>query len=242
MSNRYDRQVMIIGREMQERLSASRVFIAGAGGLGSPVATYLGIAGVGELAIADCDHVEETNLNRQFVHSDADMGCPKADSAAGSIRSMNPEIIVRACNTEINGGNVERLIRGYDLVIDALDNYDARYILNRAVLDAGTVMIHGAVCGWSGQVTTIVPGISPCLKCIIPAPPPEVLAPVMGTTAGVIGSIQANEALRYLLYGDTSLAGRLFVWDGTLCSSEEIRLDRLSGCPECGGNKSASVE
>lgn len=236
MSSRYDRQVTIIGGELQERLSESRVFIAGAGGLGSPVATYLGIAGVGELAIADCDHVEETNLNRQFLHTDRDIGHPKAESAADSIRSMNPEITVRAVNTEIGEGNAGELIRGYDLVIDALDNYDARYILNRAVLDEGTVMIHGAVCGWNGQVIAIVPGKSPCLRCIVPVPPPVAPTPVIGTTAGVIGAIQANCALRYLLYGEASLAGRLVVWDGISCTADEIGFSRRPNCPDCGGN------
>ena len=195
---RYARQLLLFGEEGQERLKRSKVFIAGAGGLGCPIALYLAVAGVGEIRLVDRDTVEQTNLNRQVLHWERDIGTPKAGSAEAKLREANPDIRVEALVATIDEANVRDLVGDADLIVDAMDNFPTRYLLNREALRSGVPLIHGAIRGFSGQATTIVPGRTACLECIFPEAPPAEVFPVVGTTPGIIGLIQANEAIKYI--------------------------------------------
>lgn len=232
---RYARQLPLFGDGGQERLKDAVVFIAGAGGLGSPAALYLAAVGAGEIRIADSDVVDRSNLNRQILHGEADIGRPKVDSAAESLRALNPEITVIPHHTPIHESNAASLADGADLIIDATDTFQTRYILNRVALGKGIPFIHGAIRGFDGQATTIIPGETACLRCIFPEMPPAEISPVVGTAPGVIGTIQANEAIRYLLGMDPLLSGRLLLWSGDGARMETVDCDRDPGCPDCGG-------
>jgi adenylyltransferase/sulfurtransferase len=232
---RYRRQMILFGDEGQERLSGAHIFIAGAGGLGSPVALSLAIAGVGTITIADYDTVDRTNLNRQILHTERDIGREKTVSAGEKLRAINPDIRVNAVNTRIDERNVADLAGGADGIVDAMDNYSARYLLNDAAVRNGIPLFHGAIRGFYGQATTILPGTTPCLKCIFPKAPPEEVFPAVGATCGIIGSVQATEVLKYLLKSGDLLTGRLFIWDGLAGRAEEICAERIPCCPACGG-------
>jgi molybdopterin/thiamine biosynthesis adenylyltransferase len=232
---RYRRQIMCIGEAGQERLMEADVFIAGAGGLGSPIALYLAAAGIGTIRIADRDVVEPSNLNRQILHWDGDVGRRKVDSAKEKLEAMNAGIRVEIAPRPIEAGNVASLVAGADVIVDAVDNFPTRYLLNRCALAAGVPLVHGAIRGFDGQATTIIPGRTGCLRCIFPAPPPEETAPVIGVTAGVIGLIQANEVIKYLLGRGELLENRLAVWNGLRGTLEEIPVGADPGCGVCGG-------
>jgi molybdopterin/thiamine biosynthesis adenylyltransferase len=231
---RYKRQILLFGEEGQERLSEAEVFIAGAGGLGSPVSIYLAVAGVGTLTVADPDVVDRTNLNRQVLHRDRDIGEKKVASAAEKIGELNPDITIRALDVRIGEENAARLVGRADGIVDCLDNYPARYLLNRVALAKGIPLFHGAIRGMYGQATTLIPGKTPCLACIFPKPPPEETFPVVGVTPGLIGMVQANEVLKYLLGTGELLAGRLFLWDGLAGQATEICVERNPACAACG--------
>ncbi|HUU76236.1 MAG TPA: HesA/MoeB/ThiF family protein [Methanoregulaceae archaeon] len=230
---RYRRQFELIGERGQRSLHESRVFLAGAGGIGSPVALYLAAAGVGHIRIVDDDVVDLTNLNRQILHGEPDIGKLKVTSAAEKINSINSGIDVDPRPVRIDAQNVWELIEGMDLIVDALDNYPARYILNVASIKRKIPYFHGAVRGFSGQVTTIIPGDTPCLECIFPQSPPEENTPVMGTTAGIIGLIQANEVIKYLLGKGDLITNRLLIWDGLSSELTSIPLEKYPGCRRC---------
>jgi molybdopterin/thiamine biosynthesis adenylyltransferase len=231
---RYIRQIPLIGEEGQDRLSRAEVCICGAGGLGSPVALYLAAAGTGTLHLIDGDRVELSNLNRQILHRPETLGMLKVDSAKKQILELNPDIRVKCSPDRIVERNTAALIGQADVVIDALDNFEARYILNRAARQMGVPLVHGAVSGFSGQATTVLPGSGPCLQCAIPHPPPEDLHPVLGAVAGVIGSVQALEAIKYLTGTGGLLSGRLLLWDGSRCECELLPLERDPQCRACG--------
>ena len=231
---RYARQILLFGEEGQERLKGAKVFIAGAGGLGCPIALYLAVAGIGEIRIADRDTVERTNLNRQVLHWESDIGELKARSAEAKLREANPDIRVKAFATTIDETNVRDLIAGADLIVDAMDNFPTRYLLNREALRSGVPLVHGAIRGFDGQATTIVPGKTACLECIFPEAPPAEVFPVVGTTPGVVGVIQANEAIKYLLGREDLLANRLLLWDGLAATLEAYTVERRPDCPACG--------
>ena len=234
MSERYDRQILLFGEEAQRRLSESRVFIAGAGGLGSPVSVYLAIAGIGTIVIADCDTVSLSNLNRQFLHNDTGIGRKKVDSARDALEHLNTDSEIITCSEPISKENADQLIEDCDLIIDCLDNFETRFILNQVAVEKNIPLIHGAVTGWDGQATTVISGESPCLSCLFPNPPPnEVSFPIVGTTAGVIGSIQANEAIRILTGKGATMAGKLLIWDGRSSSLDEMPVERDENCPVC---------
>jgi adenylyltransferase/sulfurtransferase len=234
---RYQRQILLFGEEGQERLKKAGIFIAGAGGLGSPVALYLAVAGVGTLTLADPDVVDRTNLNRQVLHSDRDIGEKKIASAREKLEEINPDITVRAIDARIDEKNAARLVGRADGIVDALDNYPARYILNRVALGKGIPLFHGAVRGMYGQATTIIPGKTPCLACIFPRPPPGEESPVIGVTPGLIGMVQATEVLKFLLGTGDLLANRLFLWDGLLGQASEICVERNPFCATCRDDK-----
>lgn len=236
-SEKYIRQIMLFGEESQEKLRKARVFIAGAGGLGSPISIYLAVAGVGKIIIADFDTVDPSNLNRQFLHHERDIGRDKIKSAAEKLLSMNPEIKVETIKGKITDENAGSVVPPCDLIIDALDNFDTRHVLNRLAVERKIPLIHGAVSGYRGQATTIIPGKTPCLYCIFPSSFKKEVFPVLGTTPGVIGTIQANEAIKYLTEQGKLLENRLLLWDGLSCSFSELNANKTENCPVCGINE-----
>lgn len=230
---RYRRQTMVFGEEGQERLKRATVFVAGAGGLGCPVALYLAAAGVGRIRLADRDTVDLSNLNRQVLHATPDIGRPKVVSAAEKLAALNPEVAVEAVRTVIDAATVAGLAAGADVIVDAMDNFEARYLLNETAVERGIPLVHGGISGYFGQATTVVPGKTPCLRCLFPSAPPDETFPALGTTAGVIGLVQANETIKYLTGSGDLLAGRLLLWDGMRTTIETIELKRQAGCPVC---------
>jgi molybdopterin/thiamine biosynthesis adenylyltransferase len=231
---RYQRQMLIFGEEGQERLKQARVFIAGAGGLGSPVATYLAVAGVGTITLVDHDTVELSNLNRQILHWDSDVGRAKTESAAEKLRAINPDIAIRAFDGTIDVKNADVITEDSDVIVDAMDNYPTRYLLNRAAIRHRIPFIHGAIRGFDGQAMTVLPGRTACLRCVFPSAPPAEQFPVIGVTAGTIGLIQATEVIKYLLGTGELLENRLLIWDGLRSTLEKIDVQRNPGCPDCG--------
>jgi len=233
---RYERQIRLFGAEGQKRLERATALVVGAGGLGSSVSTYLAVAGMGRIIIVDDDVVEESNLNRQILHWTKDIGRPKAVSAAETIKGLNPEIEVEAVALFADEENLADLVGEADLVVDALDNFPSRYLLNRAAIARDVPLFHGAVSGFDGQATTIIPKKTPCLRCIFPNSPPKETSPALGATCGVIGSIQASEVIKYLTGKGELLRGRLLIWDGTRARCDEIPIERNPGCMDCGEN------
>ncbi|OPX62642.1 MULTISPECIES: HesA/MoeB/ThiF family protein [unclassified Methanoregula] len=231
---RYKRQIMLFGNEGQEKLKKAHIFVAGAGGLGSPVSYYLAVAGVGTLTVVDMDTVDQTNLNRQILHTDRDIGKKKTVSAMEKLTAVNPDIRINAIDARIDEDNVAELIGNADGIVDAMDNYPVRYLLNQVAIAKKIPLFHGAIRGFYGQATTIIPGKTPCLKCIFPKAPPQEVFPVVGATAGVIGTIQATEVLKVLLGSGDLLTGRILVWDGLAGRAEEIYAERIPCCPACG--------
>ena len=230
---RYDRQIMIFGKDGQRKLKKAKVLVAGAGGLGFPVSVYLAASGIGELRIVDNDVVELSNLNRQLLHWDKDIGRRKAESAHEKLHQINPAIKIRAYDEEITEETLLRIIDGVDAVVDALDNFDTRYLLNRACLKAGIPFFHGAVHGLFGQATTIIPGKTACLRCIFPTPPKKEVFPILGAVAGTIGTILATEVVKYLTGVGNLLENRLLIYDAASMSFDLIEVRRDPNCPEC---------
>jgi molybdopterin/thiamine biosynthesis adenylyltransferase len=234
---RYHRQMLIDGwgEPGQIRLKSSTVFIAGAGGLGSPVSIYLAAAGVGEIRICDADTVELSNLNRQILHGDARIGDLKTASAERTLGELNPTIKVVTLAEYLDQGNVERLVGPSNIVVDCLDNFETRYLLNAYCVQHRIPFVHGAVHGLIGQVTFLCPPETPCLQCLIPEAPPKALFPVVGATPGVIGCIQAMEVLKFLTAVGSNLKGRLLFFDGDDGEFISVAVKRLPTCPQCGG-------
>jgi molybdopterin-synthase adenylyltransferase len=237
---KYSRQILLFGEEGQEKLKNAKVLVAGAGGLGSPVSTYLAIAGIGKIILADFDSVDVSNLNRQFLHHEKDIGKLKIESAKEKLLSMNPDIDVETISEMLTESNLDALVPECDVIVDALDNLETRHMLNRLAIKRKIPLIHGAVTGYDGQVTTIVPGKTPCFYCIFPRISKNEVFPILGTTSGIIGSIQANEAIKFLTGQGKLLEGRLLFWNGLSGNFSEISLSKLNNCPICGylSNKS----
>ena len=234
---RYKRQMMLFGDEGQELLKKAHIFIAGAGGLGSPVSLYLAVAGIGTITIVDMDIVDLTNLNRQILHTDRDIGKKKTISAEEKLTAINPDITIHAIDTRIDDTNAAQLVGNADGIVDAMDNYPTRYLLNDVAIKKNIPLFHGAIRGFYGQATTIIPGKTPCLKCIFPKAPPKEVFPVVGATPGVIGTVQATEVIKYLLKSGDLLTNRLFIWDGLAGRADEIHAERMACCPACGSLK-----
>jgi molybdopterin/thiamine biosynthesis adenylyltransferase len=232
---RYARQMIIDGwgAPGQEKLKRSTVFVAGAGGLGSPASIYLAVAGVGRIVLCDCDSPELSNLNRQILHSDARLGINKAVSGKVTLAERNPDIEVIALTERIDAGNVERLTNGANVILDCLDNFDTRFVLNQHAAGAGIPLVHGSVYGMEGRVTFIHPPETPCLLCLYPEGPPREVFPIVGATPGIAGCIQALEALKYLLGTGSTLKGRLLSYDGLTMTFSEYKLAKAIGCPVC---------
>jgi molybdopterin/thiamine biosynthesis adenylyltransferase/rhodanese-related sulfurtransferase len=243
--SRYSRHILLgeIGVEGQRRLAASRILVIGAGGLGSPVSLYLAAAGVGTLGIADLDKVEEHNLQRQFVHDTASIGAQKVTSAAQRLRSLNPHITVVEHPDGITTANAAEIFAGYDVIVDGTDNFSARYLNNDAAFFAGKPLVFGSVFKFEGQVSVFDPAAGgPCYRCLFPDPPAAGSVPgcgeagVLGALCGVIGSLQALEALKVILHIGEPLRGRLLTYDALTQNFQTLTLKRRPTCALCGSS------
>jgi len=230
---RYQRQILLFGKAGQEKLKGAKVFIAGAGGLGSSISIYLAVAGIGKITIADHDTVALSNLNRQILHRYSEIGRKKADSAREKLIKMNPDIEIVVTLSTIEPGNADKLVGDADLIIDAMDNFPTRYLLNKVALTRNVPLFFGAVNGFYGQTTSIIPGKTACLRCIFPAPPPSAVFPVVGATPGIIGCIQATEVIKYIVGLGSLLENRLLIWDGLQSKADEVLLKRNPDCQDC---------
>ena len=241
---RYSRHTLMpaIGPEGQQRLLAGRVLLIGAGGLGSPVATYLAAAGVGTLGIVDDDRVELSNLQRQILHATPSVGQPKTESARRRIADLNPDVRVVAHPVRLTSANALEILADYDVVVDGTDNFATRYLSNDACALLGKPNVYGSVYQFEGQVSVFWRGHGPCYRCLFPEPPPPGEVPscaeagVLGILPGVIGLLQATEALKLLLDLGDSLAGRLLLYDALAMDFRTIRVRRSPDCPLCGDN------
>ena len=233
---RYNRQMMMEGwgEETQEKIKNASVFIAGAGGLGSPVSIYLAVAGVGRLRICDFDSPDWTNLNRQILHNHNRIGINKAVSAKQTLEELNPHITVTAFTDKIVAENVDELIGDAELILDCMDNFPTRYLLNESALRKKIPLVHGSIWGLDGRLTFIHAPETPCLRCYFPASPPKEVFPVLGATPGVIGTLQAMEALKYLSGIGKVLKGKLLVWSGNDMSFKTFKGFKDPDCPTCG--------
>jgi sulfur-carrier protein adenylyltransferase/sulfurtransferase len=239
--NRYQRHLLLpeVGEEGQMKLLNARVLLLGAGGLGSPAALYLAAAGVGTLGLVDADVVDLSNLQRQVLHTVERQGQPKVESARVALEALNPDVKVVPFAERLTSANVLRILEGFDLVLDGGDNFPTRYLLNDACVMLGKPNLHGSIFRFEGQVTTFVPGQGPCYRCLYPSPPPPELAPscaeagVLGVLPGIIGLLQANEALKLLLGQGQSLVGRLLTFDALGTRFQEMKLRRDPRCPVC---------
>jgi sulfur-carrier protein adenylyltransferase/sulfurtransferase len=239
---RYSRHIILpkIGGAGQRKLLDAKVLCVGAGGLGSPVAMYLAAAGVGTLGIVDFDRVDLTNLQRQLLHDTDDVGRPKVDSAAERLTGINPDVTVEKHNVVLSSQNAMEILAPYDIVVDGSDNFPVRYLVNDATQMLGKPLVYGSIYQFDGQATVFMPGQeTPCYRCLFPEPPPPDMAPscgeagVLGVLCGVMGNIQANEAIKVLLgIGDT-LSGRLLLYDALGMTFTELKVRRDPNCPAC---------
>ncbi len=240
---RYSRQILLpqVGYEGQQKLLEARVLLVGAGGLGSPVAMYLAAAGVGQLTIADDDEVDLSNLQRQILHRQRDLGRPKAESAKDTIASLNPDVTVTPLQARVGGAQLGELVRQCDLVVDASDNFATRFAINEACVVNRKPLVSGAAVRMEGQVAVFIPtrDDSPCYRCLYRegADPEQTCADngVLAPVVGIIGSVQALEAIKVMLGLGESLCGRLLVFDGLYGEWRSVRLRKDPACPVCGG-------
>jgi molybdopterin-synthase adenylyltransferase len=231
---RYARQTMIFGEEGQEKLKNAKVFIAGAGGLGSPISVYLAVAGVGNITLVDHDIVELSNLNRQILHGDPDINRKKTESAEETLTNLNADINVNIISETITDENVYDLLGDSDLIVDAMDNFDTRHTLNKAAFKLNIPYFHGAVSGFEGQATTIIPGKTACLNCIFPQSPPKSVFPIIGLTPGLIGVVQATEVVKYITGEGELLENEILLWDGLRSEVEKVKTNKRPDCEVCG--------
>jgi len=240
---RYSRHIILpnIGGAGQRKLLDASVLVIGAGGLGSPVAMYLAAAGIGKLGIVDFDRVDVTNLQRQILHTTADVGRPKVESAVEHLRAINPTIDIVAHDTLLFSTNVFDVMEPYDIVIDGTDNFPVRYLVNDATQFMGKPLVYGSIFQWEGQATVFMPGQdAPCYRCLFPSPPPPGTVPscaeggVFGVLPGVIGSIQATEAIKLITGEGESLVGRLLLYDALHMDFQEVKIRWDADCPVCG--------
>jgi adenylyltransferase/sulfurtransferase len=245
--SRYSRHLLIpeVGEEGQLKLLDSRVLLIGAGGLGSPSSLYLAAAGVGTLGIVDADTVDASNLQRQIVHATTRLGEPKVESARSTLEALNPDVEVVAYNERLTSDNVDRILAdGWDVIVDGADNFPTRYLVNDASVWHKIPVVHGSIFRFEGQLTVFKPHEGPCYRCLFPQPPPPEVAPscaeagVLGVLPGIIGSLQANEALKTLLGAGDSLVGRLLLFDALSTSLMEVSIKQRPDCPVCGDDPS----
>ncbi len=247
---RYSRNIVVpeIGRSGQERLLGSSALVVGAGGLGSPVLYYLAAVGVGTLGICEGDRVSLSNLQRQIIHGDKDIGRLKAESAADRVRGLNPRISVRVFEEPLAPDNARDIIEGFDVVVDATDNFAVRYLMNDTCAGLGIPFVHGSVQRFDGQASVFAPPRGPCYRCLFPKPPPDDILPapaeagVIGPAPGVIGSIEAMEAIKTILGIGRTLVGRLLLFSGLTMEFQEVKVERAPDCIVCGGLATGTAE
>ena len=244
---RYSRHLLIpeVGEEGQQKLLNARVLLIGAGGLGSPASLYLAAAGVGTLGIVDDDVVDDSNLQRQIVHSTDRLGEPKVLSAKRTIEALNPDVTVVGYQERLSSENVDRILAdGWDVIVDGADNFPTRYLVNDASVWHDIPVVHGSIYRFEGQVTVFEPGEGPCYRCLFPTPPPPELAPscaeggVLGVLPGIVGSLQTSEALKLILGVGDTLRGRLLLFDALATSFDEVIVRKDPACPVCGEHPS----
>ncbi len=241
---RYSRQIILpnVGGKGQKKLLAAKVLIIGAGGLGSPAALYLASAGIGTIGIVDSDKVELNNLQRQIIHSVKEVGRPKVESARDRINAINEDVKVITYNLRVTSLNILDIIKDYDIIMDGSDNFPTRYLVNDACVLSKKPLSHGGIFRFDGQAITIIPGESACYRCLFSEPPPPGLVPscqeagILGAVAGVIGVIQANEVLKFVLGLGNVLTGKLLVFNALESSFRQVKVHRDPKCPVCGEN------
>jgi molybdopterin/thiamine biosynthesis adenylyltransferase/rhodanese-related sulfurtransferase len=243
--DRYSRHLLLpeVGDRGQEKLLKSRVLCLGAGGLGSPAALYLAAAGVGTLGLIDADTVDASNLQRQILHGTDRLGQPKVDSAEKTLTNLNPDVKVLKFQERLTSQNIDRILDlGWDVIVDGVDNFPTRYLLNDATVWRKIPVVHGSIFRFDGQVTTFWPGKGPCYRCLYPEPPPAHLAPscaeagVLGVLPGIVGTVQATEAIKIILGQGDPLVGRLLTYDSLKMTFRTLKLRRDTTCPVCGDN------
>lgn len=239
---RYSRHIILpeVGGVGQKKIMAAKVLVVGAGGLGSPAAFYLTAAGVGVLGLVDFDRVDPTNLQRQILHSTADIGRLKTESAKEKLNALNPEVEVRSHTVKLTSDNIMDIVKEYDIVLDGSDNFPTRYLLNDACFLSEKTIVHGSIFRFEGQVTVFKPKEGPCYRCLFPVPPPPGLVPscqeagVLGVLPGLIGTVQAVETLKLILGIGETLVGRLLLYDSLNMSFREVTIKADPDCPLCG--------
>jgi adenylyltransferase/sulfurtransferase len=240
--NRYSRHILLpeVGGKGQKKIIQGKILIVGAGGLGSPAALYLAAAGIGTIGLIDSDVVDLSNLQRQVIHQTPDVGRPKVVSGKEKIQALNPDVNVVMYEERLTASNALKILSGYDVVIDGVDNFPTKFLINDACYFAGKPLVHGGILRFDGRVTTIIPKQSACYRCVFKKPPPEGLvascqeAGVIGVLAGIIGTIQATEALKLILGIGRPLTDRLLDFDARRTQFREIRIKRNPDCPLCG--------
>lgn len=228
-----------VGEAGQERLRSARILIVGAGGLGSPAAFYLAAAGIGTIGIADHDLVELSNLQRQIIHRTCDIGRAKVDSAQASMLALNPDVTVTPYRLRVDAGSISSLLSGYDFILDCTDNFFAKFLINDACVAMGKPYSHGGILRFNGQTMTVLPGQSACYRCIFPEPPDEANSlacsrdGVIGVLPGVVGTVQATEAIKHILAIGELLTNRLLTYDSLRMKFREVPVRRNPDCPAC---------
>jgi molybdopterin/thiamine biosynthesis adenylyltransferase/rhodanese-related sulfurtransferase len=247
---RYSRHLLLpeVGPEGQQKLLDAKVLLLGAGGLGSPAALYLAAAGVGTLGIVDNDEVDVSNLQRQVIHSTDRIGVPKVDSAEQAISALNPDVKVQKYNVRLGPENIMEILPGYDVVVDGLDNFPTRYLLNDASVRLGIPVVSAAILGFEGQLSVFKPYDGPCYRCLFPVPPPAELAPscgangVLGVLPGTMGLLQATEVIKLILDEGDTLIGRLLMYDALAATVTEVKVRRDPNCPICSRDADAITD
>lgn len=245
---RYSRQIMLpeVREEGQKKISRAKVFVVGGGGLGSPVGYYLSAAGIGTIALSDSDNVELSNLNRQIAHTLKTLGRPKAESAKEAFESLNPDVTVIAINQRVTKDNIQDLMKDYDIVVDCSDNFSTRFLVNDACVIGKRPLVTGAVSRFEGQVMTVIPGDSPCYRCLFEGPPSHHVSPTeesgpLGVVPGVIGVLQATEVLKLILGRGDILKGELLIYDALKTTFRKVKVPKNPDCPVCGDNPAITV-
>lgn len=245
---RYSRHIILsdVGVEGQERIANAKVLVVGAGGLGSPVLLYLAAAGVGTLGVIDSDVVDLTNLQRQIIHFTSDVDALKVDSASDKIKAINPNVSVNVYNTRVTAGNINDYIYDYDFIVDGTDNFPAKFLINDACVLANKPFSHAGILQFAGQMMTVVPHTSACYRCVFQDPPPPDAVPscsqagVLGAIAGVFGTLQATEVLKYIIGKGELLTNRIMTFDALDMNFRTIRVKKREDCPVCG--KEATID